>query len=144
MTHVDDPLAGVEFRETKEFPEDQVIALYTSMNWSSAEKPNELLAALANSHTVISAWFRDRLIGLGNALSDGHLVVYYPHLIVAPEFHKKGIGRAIMKRMAEKYEGLHQQVLVADAEAVGFYQKCGFKPAGSCSALWIYLGSDHD
>ena len=141
---MDDQLARIEFRETKKFPEDQVIALYASMKWSSSEKPKELLAALANSHTVISAWVRDRLIGLGNALSDGHLVVYYPHLIVAPEFHKKGIGRAIMKRMAEKYAGLHQQVLVADAEAVGFYHKCGFKPAGSCAALWIYLGSDHD
>lgn len=140
---MEDQQSRIEYRETKELPEKQVISLYASLKWSSAEKPRALLGALANSHTVISAWNRDRLIGLGNALSDGHLVVYYPHLIVAPEFQRKGIGRAIMRRMAEKYAGFHQQVILADAGAVGFYEKCGFKPAGSCAPLWIYLGNDH-
>ncbi len=83
----------------KVLPEEQVIALYSALEWSSAEKPKELLSALANSHTVISAWAGKRLIGLGNAISDGHLVVFYPHLLVLPEYQGKGIGKEIVRRM---------------------------------------------
>ena len=65
----------------------------------------------------------DRLIGLGNAISDGHLVVYYPHLLVDPEYQRKGIGSQLMKRLMAKYEGFHQHVLIADGRAIDFYRK---------------------
>jgi GNAT superfamily N-acetyltransferase len=32
-------------------------------------------------------------VGLGNAISDGALVVYYPHMLVLPEYQGRGIGR---------------------------------------------------
>ena len=65
----------------------EVIALYRANHWSSAEKPEKLLPALRNSHTLVTARIDGRLVGLGNAISDGHLVVYYPHMLVHPEFH---------------------------------------------------------
>ena len=83
-----------------------------------------------NSHSLVTAWFNGRLIGLGNALSDGHLVVYYPHLIVHPDFQGKGIGKLILERFREKYGNFHQQILVADGRAIDFYEKCGFEKAG--------------
>jgi len=58
----------------------EVIDLYRANDWSSADKPNELLGALRNSHSLVTARVGSKLIGLGNAISDGHLVVYYPHL----------------------------------------------------------------
>jgi hypothetical protein len=30
---------------------------------------------MRGSHSVVTAWAEDRLVGLGNTLSDGHLVV---------------------------------------------------------------------
>jgi hypothetical protein len=47
---------NIEFRNEKQLPEDQVISLYTALEWSSAKKPKELLNALRNSHSVVSAW----------------------------------------------------------------------------------------
>jgi hypothetical protein len=58
--------------------EAEVIDLYRANNWSSAEKPTQLMAALSNSHSLVTARVEERLVGLGNAISDGHLVVYYP------------------------------------------------------------------
>jgi len=120
-----------------------VLALYRANAWSSAEKPDALILALAASHSVITAWDGDTLAGLGNALSDGHLVVYYPHLLVLPSHHKMGIGAEIMRRMRERYAGLHQHMLIADPDTIPFYKKCGFEPAGRTQSMWIYAGGDH-
>lgn len=134
----------IRYEYKKDIPKEQVISLYKSVEWSSAEKPDLLLKALNNSHTVITAWDGERLVGLGNAISDGYLVVYYPHLAVHPEYQSKGIGMEIMKLMQKKYHGFHQQSIIADGKAVGFYKKCGFVDTGSCKSLWIYKGNDHD
>ena len=134
----------IRYEFQKDIPRDQVIALYKSVEWSSAEKPDLLLKALRNSHTVVTAWDGERLVGLGNAISDGHLVVYYPHLAVHPEYQSKGIGTEIVKLMQKKYHDFHQQSIIADGKAVEFYKKCGFVETGSCQSLWIYKGNDHD
>lgn len=137
-------IGNIKFRNDKELPEDQVITLYTELKWSSAKKPKDLLNALMNSHSVVSAWDGNKLVGLGNSLSDGYLVVYYPHLLVLPEYQGKGIGKAIVIMLQSKYSGFHQQILVADSNAIDFYRSCGFDKAGSCEPLWIYDGHDHD
>ena len=120
-----------------------VLALYRANGWSSAEKPDLLLAALAGSHHLVTAHAGDRLVGLANAISDGHLVVYYPHLIVHPDRQGQGIGRGLMARMRARYRDMHQHMLVAEGNAVGFYQRMGFERAGQTVAMWIYEGGDH-
>ena len=70
--------------------EAEVLALYQANQWSSADKPQQLLAALRNSHSLVTARRDGRLLGLGNAISDGHLVVYYPHMLVHPEVQGAG------------------------------------------------------
>ena len=132
------------YRDHKELPGDQVLALYRALHWSSADKPDLLMRALAHSHSVVTAWDGDRLVGLGNALSDGFLVVYYSHLCVHPDYQGRGIGRAIVERLQARYRGFHQQTVLADGKAVGFYERLGFVQPGGCQALWIYEGRDHD
>jgi len=133
----------IQYRLTRELPAEDILAVYRANGWSSAEKPGELLAALANSHTVVTAWVEDRLVGLGNAISDGHLVVYYPHLLVHPDYQGRGIGRELMRRLMKPYAGFHQHMLMADSRAIEFYRKCGFERAGTIEPMWIYAGSDH-
>ena len=131
------------FREDRELPFDQLIALYRANEWSSANTGEVLRNALLASHSLITAWSDGRLIGLGNAISDGYLVVYYPHLIVLPEFQGKGVGTELMRRLMLRYQGFHQHMLVADGRALDFYRKCGFERAGKTEAMWIYSGHDH-
>ena len=137
-------MSNIHYRYDKDLPEDKVISLYSALQWSSAEKPFELLKALSNSHSVVSAWHGDKLIGLGNSISDGYLVVYYPHLLVLPEYQGKGVGKRIVSILKEKYSTFHQQIIVADGRAIEFYKGCGFSKAGTCETLWIYRGHEHD
>jgi len=121
----------------------EVVDLYAANGWSAAEKPDALLAALQNSHSLVTARIQGRLVGIANAISDGHLVVYFPHLLVHPDCHGRGIGRLIMAAMNERYSQFHQQMLTADIDSVGFYTSVGFERAGKTVPMWIYQGNDH-
>lgn len=135
--------AAIQFRATRDVPFESVVALYQAVGWSAAEKPEVLCQALANSHSLVTAWDGDKLVGLGNALSDGYLVVYYSHLLVLPAYQGGGIGTRLMRMLMARYEGFHQHVLLADGRAIDFYRKCGFQRAGRTEPMWIYAGHDH-
>ena len=122
---------------------DEVVKLYQANGWSSAEKPEKLLPALRNSDALVTARLGGGLVGLGNAISDGSLVVYYPHMLVHPDHRGKGIGRAMMELLQSRYSSFHQQMLTADAEAAGFYRSLGFERAGKTIPMWIYDGREH-
>jgi GNAT superfamily N-acetyltransferase len=134
---------GIRFSEDRELPMDELIALYRANEWSSAEKPELLHKAMLASHSLITAWDGKKLVGLGNAISDGCLVVYYSHFLVHPEYHRRGIGTQLMQRLMARYAGFHQHVLIADGRAIDFYKKCGFVRAGKTEPMWIYAGHDH-
>ncbi len=123
--------------------EAEVIALYRANKWSSADRPEQLLPALRNSHTLVTARISGRLVGIGNAISDGYLVVYYPHMLVHPDSHGQGIGRKMMEAMQSIYGNFHQQQLTADGEAIQFYNALGFERAGKTEPMWIYAGDEH-
>ncbi len=133
----------VTFHDDRDFTLDDVLPIYVACGWSSASKHRELLAALRSSHAVIHARVAGRMVGLGNAISDGHLVVYYPHLLVHPDFTRQGVGSGIMDRLSDRFAGFHQHVLIADADAVTFYERNGFVRAGRTVPMWVYDGDDH-
>ena len=122
---------------------DEVITLYRANGWSSADKPELLMQALRHSDTLVTARIAGKLVGIGNAISDGFLVVYYPHLLVHPSFHGQGIGRQLMQALQQKYANFHQQMLTADGDAIEFYQGLGFEKAGKAQAMWVYGGDEH-
>lgn len=134
---------SIEISRTDNPEQDEVIALYRANDWSAADKPEQLMAALKNSHSLVTARDSGKLIGLGNAISDGHLVVYYPHLLVLPEYQGQGVGKKLMLVMQQRYQGFHQQMLTADGDAVGFYKAQGFTRAGKTEPMWVYAGNDH-
>lgn len=121
----------------------EVVALYKANNWSAANKPDKLLNALRSSHSLVTARTSGKLIGLGNAISDNFMVVYYPHLLVYPEYQRQGLGKKMMNALQEKYSGFHQQMLTADSNAIQFYKALGFEKAGNTESMWIYQGNEH-
>lgn len=121
----------------------EVIDIYKANNWSAANVPDKLLQALRASHSLVTARVNGKLVGLGNAISDGYLVVYYPHMLVQPEWQGNGIGRKMMMVLQDKYKHYHQQMLTADTNAIKFYESVGFKKAGATQSMWVYDGKEH-
>src|SRR5258706_14250314 len=95
----------VHYRSAKSLPRGDVLNLYRLVQLSAAMKSVHLMRALKRSHSLVTAWVKGSLVGLGNGISDGSLVVYYPHLLVLPEFQGRGIGRQLMKRLMKRYRG---------------------------------------
>jgi GNAT superfamily N-acetyltransferase len=133
----------IDFREGCCFTPDQMVTLYRAIGWSAAEKPDALWRALNGSAYVVSAWEGDTMVGLGNAITDGALVVYYPHILVLPDYQGQGIGAGLLARLMQRFEGFHQHMLVAESSAVAFYERHGFTRAGDTVPMWIYAGGDH-
>ncbi|MGB3516997.1 MAG: GNAT family N-acetyltransferase [Elainellaceae cyanobacterium] len=133
----------ITFSERRDIRIEQILPIYELNGWSSAQKPKVLHQALLNSHSLVSAWHHEKLVGIGNAISDGFLVVYYPHLLVHPDYQGQGIGKGIMEILKQRYENTHMQMLVADSAAIAFYEQCGFTRAGKTESMWIYAGDDH-
>ena len=133
----------VHYSMTDALTEEEVVSLYKANGWSSAEKPNILMNALRGSHSVVTARIGSLLVGLANAISDGHFVVYYPHMVVHPDYQRNGIGTGIMQRLQAKYASFHQQQLTADGDAVKFYESLGFVRSGNTEPMWIYHGDEH-
>ncbi len=98
---------------------------------------------MRHSHSLVTARLSGKLIGIGNALSDGHLVVYYSHLLVHPDYQRQGIGRKMMQTLQSRYVDFHQQMLTADGDAIPFYESLGFVRAGKTEPMWIYAGTEH-
>lgn len=123
--------------------DEETLNIYRENNWSSAEKPELLLPALRNSHSLVTARINGELVGIGNAISDGYLVVYFPHMLVHPKHQRKGIGKKMMEILKNKYLEFHQQMLTSDSEAIKFYENLGFVKAGNTESMWIYEGKEH-
>jgi len=134
---------NIQLSVNRDLNAKDLLQLYQANKWSAADKPELLIKALLNSHSLVTAWDSTTLVGLGNAISDGYLVVYYPHLLVLPSYQGKGVGRLIMDKMQEIYKGFHMQMLTADGNAIDFYKKNGFERAGQTEPMWIYKGNDH-
>src|SRR5213594_1057646 len=62
-----DDAVRVRYRSTKSLPRAEVLRLYRSVQWSAARKPERLMRALRRSHSVVTAWVKGSLVGLGNA-----------------------------------------------------------------------------
>jgi len=136
-------MAMIEVTTNTPIEEKEVIELYKANDWSSSKKPKQLMKALQNSHTLVVARMNGKLVGIGNAISDGYLVVYYPHMLVHPDHQGQGVGRKMMEAMQKVYASFHQQMLTADGDAIAFYEKLGFTRAGKTEPMWIYAGNDH-
>jgi GNAT superfamily N-acetyltransferase len=142
-------MTEITYSDDRDLPLGPLVALYRADARSSAEKGEALREAMRGSHSVVTAWAEGRMVGLGHTLSDGHLVVYYPHLLVHPDFRRRGIGAEILRRLRRRYEALHMHILVADGRAGSSRdaasrgparrRRCGFMPRASIEAA---SGSD--
>lgn len=118
----------MEIRYTSEkcYTQEQVQALFQSVQWISANYPERLIKALSNCETVFTAWDGEKMVGLINAIDDGELTAYVHYLCINPQYQGRGIGKHLLELVKEKYADYLYLMLVAEHEGVvKFYEACG-------------------
>lgn len=109
-------------------PLAQVVSLFESVHWVSAEYPSRLYKALMHSSTVFTAWDGDRLVGLLRAVDDSELVAYLHYALVHPDYQGHHIAGTLIEMAKEKYRDyLYINLMPEESKNAAFYQQFGFE-----------------
>ena len=126
----------IEYRNTKEFTEQELQRLFLSVKWESGNYPGKLVRAMLNSTHVISAWDGNKLVVLIRALSDGETVAFLHYLLVDPAYQGHHIGDELMKRVLRYFENLlYVKIMPSDPKTLPFYARYGFRQYDNYSAM---------
>ncbi len=130
--------SAIRYTTDKEFTKEQIVALFRSVGWHSADYPSRLFKALMGSSLVITAWDGDALVGLARALDDGELVAYLKYLLVEPSHQGAGIASRMLRMVREHYRDyLYIDVMPDERRNAAFYQRNGFSLLQDGAALQI-------
>ena len=126
----------IEYRQTRDFTEEDFRRLFLSVGWESVRYPKRLVTAMRNSTHVISAWDGDRMIGLVSALDVGATIAFLHYVLVDPKYQGRHIGDELMKRIMKNFTDLlHVKVIPSDPRTITFYERYGFRQYDNCPAM---------
>lgn len=109
--------------------ETELLELYGSVGWSAyTREPTRLVGAVAASLHVVTARDGEELIGLARVVGDGLTIAYLQDILVAPQYHRRGVGRELFTRAFAPFSEVRQKVLMTgdDAGQLAFYGAMGF------------------
>ena len=129
----------VTFAVTKDLPRAEVLALYRAAGWFAQDDPApQLDAMIANSFAVSAAFDpAGRLLGMARALSDGVSDAYILDVVVDPAHRSCGVGRTIVKRLADHLAsfGIDWIVCIGVPGTEAFYRAAGATPMDGHTAF---------
>ena len=109
----------------------EALRLYDAVGWIAYTRdPAVLERALSGSHLVLTARVDGRLVGLARTVSDDATICYVQDLLVDPDLQRRGIGRALVHELLERYWHCRQLVLITDADSPAvhaFYRSVGLE-----------------
>lgn len=118
------------YKYESDINKNQLVKLFKSVGWKTAEYPNRLHNAIKNSEYVMSVWDNENLIGLISAITDGYINVFITYLLVNPEYQKMGLGKMMMGNFMKKFEGFGRRILTTELDKEEYYKKFGFNING--------------
>lgn len=127
----------IRYSHSNEIDKNELRELFLSVDWESGKHPDELHRAILNSHSVVSAWDGEKLVGQVNALSDGVMTVYFHYMLVRPDYQNRGIGKELMTAILGKYKEYKTKVLISYKGSEAFYRSLGFRPEQGTLPLYI-------
>lgn len=114
-----------------DWPKEQIVDLYKSGGWwEDHYSPDELDALIKGSFAFAVAveTSTGKAVGMGRAISDGVSDAWLQDIVVLDEYRRRGVGRAIIKKLLEHClnRGLGWIGLVAEPGTREFYKPLGF------------------
>lgn len=126
----------ITYRDDRNFNKSELEKLFLSVDWVSGKYPDKLVKALTNCETVFSAYDGDELIGLISAVDDGAMMAYIHYLLVLPKYQSKGVGKALLKKMTDRYKDYIHVFLIAENKGlVNYYESQDFNCEKDASVM---------
>ena len=131
-------MAEIIYKHNSSFKEDDILNLYDSLGWIEYTKNMEkLIKALNNSLYILTAWDKNKLVGLIRVVGDGETIIYIQDILILRQYQRQGIGSKLLKTVFNKYKNVRQKVLLTDntKKTRLFYETNGFKSANKLNLV---------
>ncbi len=96
------------------------------------EDRERIEAMLRNADLILTARIDGRLVGVARAITDFAYCCYLSDLAVDETCQRQGIGKELMRRVAEAAGPQTKLILLAAPKAVDYYPKIGMVRHESC------------
>lgn len=127
----------IAFSYSKNIDVNQLLKLFSSVNWESGKYPEKLSRAISKHSFVCTAWINESLIGLISVMDDGELNAAITYLLVDPLYQKIGIGRRLINNMKKNYCRFLNVSLISYKDVMSFYEMLDFKSEDDTVALFL-------
>ncbi|MCC8439650.1 GNAT family N-acetyltransferase [Leuconostoc pseudomesenteroides] len=131
----------INYQINQTIAENDLTKLYNSVGWFAYTNTRvNLLAAVANSLMVVSAWADNQLVGLVRVVGDGETIIFIQDILVDPKFQSQQVGTELMNRVLNMYPNVRQKVLLTEEapDVRHFYEKFGFRSADQGALAAFY------
>lgn len=108
---------------------EQAIDLYNRSTLGErrpVDRPDVFAKMLMNADIIVTAWDKDRLVGIARTLTDFGYAAYLADLAVDQDYQKKGIGKKLIEITEENIDDTAYLTLLAAPAANEYYPKIGF------------------
>lgn len=108
---------------------EQLKSLYEDADWISYTKDmDKLHRAIEGSLYIVTAWYKDELVGMLRVIGDGEMIIFVQDIVVKKGHRRHGIGTGMVEKVIRKYKDVRQKVLLTDEseDIRGFFEEVGF------------------
>ena len=129
----------ITYKITKEGIHWQEVADVLRRSGLSDRSAKEQETIFTNSYAVVFVYDKERIVGVGRALSDGVCQAAIYNIALDEEYQGYGIGRRLIEFLLDQVNG-QNVILYTHPRTVTLYEKMGFRR--NKTALSIFQGSE--
>lgn len=107
---------------------DKIIDVYNSsgINRPTTDK-DRITKMYVNSNLIVTAWDKDKLVGVSRSLTDFCYCCYLSDLAVRKDYQATGIGRKLIELTKNNIGEQTALILLSAPTAMNYYPKVGFQ-----------------
>ena len=110
-----------------------IIELYDNAGLNRPTADFDRIAKMyVNSNLIVTAWDKDKLVGISRSLTDFCYCCYLSDLAVRQEYKYSGIGKKLVELTKEKVSENSMLLLLAAPSAIEYYPKIGMDRFTDC------------
>jgi GNAT superfamily N-acetyltransferase len=120
----------INYRDDANITVEQAIDLYIRSGLGERRpihNKETFAAMLKNANLTITAWDRDKLVGISRTLTDMAYVAYLADLAVDQDYQRAGIGKRLIAETQSRLGPDCMIVLLAAPKANEYYEHIGFE-----------------
>lgn len=91
---------------------------------------------VAKSNLVVTAHYRNQVVGIARSMTDFHYACYLSDLAVDQTHQRRGIGRELIARTRARLGPRCKLILIAAPDADSYYGPLGFERNPRC---WVLM-----